>query len=122
MGTMGHQLSGSVEYVDEANQLVGVITVNPSKWSAQDYFTGEIKKAGETVSTIKGNYMGYYDFDGVRYWDIRDKEKHFTPVDMNIKNVPGVIPSDASFRTDSVTMRTQTIEEAQVEKERLENL
>ena len=74
MGVLGHQLTGSLEYVDEANDIVGTFTVNPSRWLAQDHFTGEIKVRGEKVSDIKGNYMGYFDIDGVRYWDIRDKD------------------------------------------------
>ena len=36
-----------------------------------DYFKGEILHNGVPVNQIYGNYMGYADFDGVRYWDIR---------------------------------------------------
>ena len=34
MGTLGHQLTGKLEYVDEANELVGTFTINPSSWLA----------------------------------------------------------------------------------------
>jgi len=121
MGTLGHQLTGTVEYVDEANDIVGTFTINPSRWLAQDAFTGEIKVRGEKVSDIKGNYMGYFDIDGVRYWDIRDKDQHFTPVDMK-QDLPERAPSDAIFRADAIALRDQPIEEAQTEKERLEVL
>jgi hypothetical protein len=39
----------------------------------QDYFTGAILKGQTKVSDIRGNYMGFIDFDGKRYWDIREK-------------------------------------------------
>ena len=81
MGNLSHQLTGTLEFRDEKNELYGYFNINPSRWKTQDYFTGEIKQAGETVSKIDGNYMGYFDIDGVRYWDIRDKPAHFTPVD-----------------------------------------
>jgi hypothetical protein len=38
----------------------------------KDYFRGEIFKNGVKVSEFKGNYMGWLDFDGIRYWDLRD--------------------------------------------------
>jgi len=37
----------------------------------RDYVTGWIKKDGKTVSELSGTYMGYIEFDKVRYWDIR---------------------------------------------------
>jgi len=39
----------------------------------QDYLAGEIKMNGKTVSTLRGNYMGFLDFDNERYWDVRDQ-------------------------------------------------
>jgi len=42
MGTLGHQLLGTMEYHDEANQLKGFYTFNKSRWSTQDQFVGEI--------------------------------------------------------------------------------
>ena len=65
--------------------------------------------------------MGYFDIDGVRYWDIRDKEKHFTPAEIHPEGIQGVIPSDSTLRDDYIGMLTKTMEEAQIEKERLEN-
>ena len=37
----------------------------------RDYVAGWIKKDGKTVSELSGTYMGYIEFDGQRYWDIR---------------------------------------------------
>ena len=41
----------------------------------QDFFCGEIEVNGKKVCEIVGNYSGYIDIDGVRYWDIRDDEE-----------------------------------------------
>ena len=86
--------------------------MNESRWKTQDYFTGEIKRGDEVICKINGNYMGYFDIDGVRYWDIRDKDMFFTPTEMNPTNLPGIIPSDATLRTDSIAMLNGTMEQA----------
>ena len=41
-------------------------------YRTQDYFAGSIYKNGKEVSKVYGNYMGFIEFDGVRYWDLRD--------------------------------------------------
>ena len=56
--------------------------------------------------------MGYFDIDGVRYWDIRDKDAHFTPSEVHPENLPGRIPSDSTNRDDLIAMLTKTMEEA----------
>jgi hypothetical protein len=33
---------------------------------------GEILKDGKKVCELFGNYMGFLDFDGIRYWDLRE--------------------------------------------------
>jgi hypothetical protein len=42
------------------------------KNSGKDYLEGQIEKNGKVICKISGNYMGYLDFDGQRYWDIRE--------------------------------------------------
>lgn len=66
--------------------------------------------------------MGYLNFDGVRYWDRRDKEKIHFPPRLKEDVDPIALPSDASKRTDRLFLEERPVEEAQVEKERLENL
>ena len=61
----------------------------------QDVLYGEIEKDGKVVCKIEGNYMGYIDFDGVRYWDLRDEEenpKHFRPIWLD----SDALPSDST--------------------------
>ena len=63
--------------------------------------------------------MGYLDFDSVRYWDARESEKVYFELAGEEKNP---LPSQATKRTDGRTKISCSIEEAQAEKERLENL
>jgi len=42
-----------------------------SKNASKDYILGEIQQNGKAVSQIRGNYMGWIEFDGVRYFDVR---------------------------------------------------
>ena len=62
---------------------------------------GEIFKGEERISELKANYMGFFDFDGVRYWDIREKEKTWRRV---ISDDPESLPSDATKRTDGLKL------------------
>ena len=65
--------------------------------------------------------MGYIDFDGVRYWDLRDEEtnpKHFKPDVL----VPNALASDSMKRMDRTLLCELDYEAAQHEKEELEDL
>lgn len=62
--------------------------------------------------------MGYIEFDGVRYWDQRETQ---------LQEVQGldpdkefVLPSDSRHREDSVQLRQDNVEEAQTNKNFLE--
>lgn len=119
MGTMGHQLTGDMKFVDEKNNIECTFSYGNVKRKTQDFFQGEIKQNGQKVSTIYGNYMGFIDFDGVRYWDLRDSDDYmYFPVPFNKRS----LESDSTKRSDSVTLATGDVERAQVEKERLEVL
>ena len=63
--------------------------------------------------------MGYLDFGGVRYWDAREKDKFYSDI---IGEEPNCLPSQASRRTDGRYHISYPVEEAQAEKERLENV
>lgn len=71
-GTLIHNLTGTCSFVDEKNGIEASYTFGEAgRKYARDYFTGEIKKDGVVVSKIFGSFMGYVDFDGVRFWDGR---------------------------------------------------
>ena len=80
MGNMGHQLTGKITFTDEANEIVGHYAPGTYRMKKQDYLWGEIKVKGKKVCEITGNYMGWLDFDKVRYWDIREQEKVWLPI------------------------------------------
>ena len=63
--------------------------------------------------------MGFIDFDGVRYWDLRDSDQFmYFPIPFGKR----ALESDSTKRSDSVTLASGDVERAQVEKERLEVL
>lgn len=69
---------------------------------------------------MKGNYMGYCDFDDVRYWDVRDLDKvtyHIIPKKKHLS-----LPSDATKRADRNTLIDGDFALAQTKKEELEIL
>ena len=106
---------------DEENNLKGYIKMGAYSLKKQDFFYGEILKNGEKVCTIEGNYTGYVDFDGVRYWDLRDEEtfsKHYKPNYVE----PDTLPSDSTKRSDRNTLVEGDFDAAQAEKEKLEEL
>ena len=49
------------------------------------------------MSDIYGNYMGFLDFNGVRYWDLRSEFSY----EVKPKDLSKALPSDTRFRIDS---------------------
>lgn len=118
MGTFGHQQLGRANYRDEKNGLTAFVEFNGYIFKKQDFVWGEIHKDGKKVCDILGNYVGFLDFDGVRYWDFRAKDAMHFP----IEPAYDFLDSDARNRTDGIYLMTKTVEEAQEEKERIENI
>lgn len=48
--------------------------------------------------------MGYFDIDGVRLWDRRDREEHFTPAELVPDNLKFRLESDSAIREDSIAL------------------
>ena len=73
MGTVHHQLWGNIVFEDEKNGLTGYLNIGDVSRKPRDYFEGRIehKSKGVVCEKIYGTYMGYMDFDGERYFDIR---------------------------------------------------
>ncbi len=63
--------------------------------------------------------MGYMDFGSHRYFDVREVHNYYFPITPMGKYA---LESDSSKRLDSVTLRYKTGEEAQIQKEKLEEL
>jgi hypothetical protein len=47
---------------------------------------------------MNGNYCGYVDFDGIRYFDLREKDKFWFPFEQEDPQI--VLKSDATVRSD----------------------
>ncbi|CAD8085669.1 unnamed protein product [Paramecium sonneborni] len=116
LGTMKNESQGSLQFIDEANNLKCVVQLGKVKNKPTDYFEGEIKRGKTTLSKLFGSYMGFADFDGVRYWDARVVK----PFAMQI--LKSNLESDHTKRTDRIYMVQGDMDKAQSEKERLEQL
>lgn len=120
MGSMGHQLTGKIILTDEANQIEAYYEPGKYRLKTQDYICGDIKVRGKKVCDIYGNYMGFADFNKIRYWDIREMEKVWFPI---IKlEAHQTLASDSSKRLDSNVLKTGDVRAAQVAKEQLEEI
>ncbi len=78
-GTLHHQIRGTVIYTDQQNGIQAELKYGNIKKKAKDYFSGVIRhRAANTVDKwidliqIKGTYLGWIEFDGIRYWDLRE--------------------------------------------------
>ena len=76
-----------------------------------------MRRDGSVASEIFGSYMGYVEFDGVRFWDIR-QQVNYLPVDISKKEkttkdgvFPLVLPSDSTYRLDSLTLEAGNVED-----------
>ena len=63
-----------------------------------------------------GSYLSYIDFDGKRYWDLREDNSLEA---FEIRRQP---KSSSLFREDRLCLEAGRLDEGQVEKERLEHL
>eukprot|EP00743_Colponemidia_sp_Colp-15_P004614 GILK01004974.1.p1 GENE.GILK01004974.1~~GILK01004974.1.p1 ORF type:complete len:916 (+),score=174.71 GILK01004974.1:170-2917(+) len=116
MGTLRQEAAGTIEFVDADHDITCSLRLGQVKRKPSDYFNGDIKVGGQNVSTVYGTYVGYCEFDGVRYWDYRSTPC-FEPVP-----VVSPLPSDALRRPDLKLMLTDNVKEAQAAKEDLENM
>lgn len=81
-----------------------------------DYFSGEIKQNKSVISKVYGTYLGFIEFDEVRYWDITEN------VYLKSFENPNQIQSSSLFREDRIYLEKQNLEKGQLEKDRLENI
>ena len=74
------------------------MTIGEVKDKTPEYFEGEVVHKGQVVSKVYGNYCGYMDFDGKRYWDFREMDtfwKEYGPIPEK-----DMLASDSTFRAD----------------------
>ena len=78
-GTLAHQIKGTIIYTDKKHGIQAELKFGGVKKKAKDYFSGVIKQAALNaperwveLSSFTGTYLGYIEFDGQRYWDVRE--------------------------------------------------
>lgn len=118
-GSMVHQITGRVDFEDTKNGLTAFYEIGDGgvRKNPKDYLKGSIMRTdGTVVSQVYGNYMGYVDFDGERFWDVRE-QINYIPVDIskNEKAIEGgklplVLSSDTTYRQDSITLEAGDVE------------
>ena len=131
-GTLTHQINGKIEFSDDTTGVTAFYEIGNcgKKGLPKDYFKGEIRQHGRVVSSIYGTYGGYCDFDGKRYFDIRQMQNFIAqPVPPTEKSNPNrpeslpiVLPSDCTNRADSVTLISGDVEAAQLRKNEIEDV
>lgn len=70
----------------------------------------------QVVSVLTGSYMSHIDFDGKRYWDIREN------FNISMIELEKNLPSSSIYREDRRLLEERSMEEAQIAKEKIENI
>jgi hypothetical protein len=113
---------GRCDFKDEKNGITGHYFLGqggPTKKSPKDYLVGEISKNGKVISEIRGNYMGWIEFDGERYFDVREMQnfKAFQiPESITCSSAQNSfrkkLQSDATERLDCISFLGGDVEKA----------
>ena len=117
-------LNGGFRADEENNLRCRLAFGNPSgrRGIPSDWFEGVIERydpaapevEGTVVSQVEGSWVGFIDFDEVRYWDYRSCDKAPICAPTN------VLPSDSRNRADRNALAAKDIKVAQAHKTRLE--
>jgi len=67
------------------------------------------------VSKILGSYLGFIEFNGIRYWDIREN------IDIKSYEIDKQLPSSSIYRLDKILLGENKVEEAQKMKDKIED-
>ena len=114
-GTMKHESLGSIKANDNDGNYC-VINLGKIKGKPSDYLQGIIYDAGgNQLSKLEGTYLGYLEFDKIRYWDAR----YVRPYAIRYQQA---LLSDSETRKDILVLRSGNVDQAQTAKEELENI
>ncbi|CAD8052380.1 unnamed protein product [Paramecium sonneborni] len=115
-GQLRQESINKITFQDKANGLQCIIDIGKVKKKTSDYFQADIKCKGQKVSTVFGTYIGFINFDNVRYWDYR----YVVPFKIKMEKQP--LESDHKNRSDLQSLKAGDIPMAQKNKELLENI
>jgi hypothetical protein len=114
--TLRHETVGNIEIDDKKNNVKCIINLGNVKKELTDYVEGFIIEDNKRiVSKLRGTYLGYLEFDCVRYWDAR--EVNIFPLIIKLS-----LPSDSDCRNDLKLLKNEMMDEAQEAKETLEEI
>lgn len=112
--TLKQETVGQIEINDAKHNLKCLIKFGTVSREPTDFLEGFIVENNKKIiSKLRGSYLGFLEFDGVRYWDAREVNAY------DIKVVKS-LPSDSDNRPDLIFLKNQQMEEAQLSKEKLE--
>lgn len=111
-----HESLGEINFKDEKNGYECTVKLSGIKNKPSDYLKGEIKYKGKVVSTLTGSYLSHLDWDGKRYWDFRET------FPISCIELEDNLPSSSTKRMDIIYLDQLKIDQAQEEKEKLEQI
>jgi len=114
-GVIKHETIGEVNYYDNKNEITCLIKIGAIKGKPSDSLSGEIIYKDKKV-VVSGSYLSHIEFDGVRYWDIRENYP------ISIIEMENNLPSSCIYREDRVLLEQEKLAEAQEAKEKIENI
>jgi len=115
-GTIKHESLGEIVYKDLKYGYECVLKFSSVKKKPSDFFSGEIKLKNIVVCKVYGSYLSFMDFNNIRYWDLRENI-YLQPIE--VMNQP---QSSSLFREDRILLQEKKIDQAQIVKEKLENV
>ena len=116
------QWEGSIKFEDRKNNIECEVNFPEkgifglSRGITYDMITGTIFKDGQDVCEVTGSWLSHLNFNGKTLWELENSD---IILPMRSENP---LPSDCRFREDSVALGEGDLEQAQIEKERLEVL
>ena len=106
-------MTGIFEYEEKKLGIKCVLKLGGIKGKPTDTITGDIIYGDKKV-VISGSYLSNLDFDGERYWDIRENY----PIELI--ELDNGLPSSSIYRQDRISLEENKLKEAQENKEKLE--
>lgn len=103
-------------YIEKNKGIECKLKIGGIKNKPSDEIYGEITQNGVKVCTVTGSYLSHISFDGKKYWDIREN------FPISVIELDKNLPSSSVYREDRKLLDEEKLEEAQIAKEKIENL
>lgn len=115
-GTTRLESLGTILFHDRTNHIKCEVKLGGVRGKPSDFFLGEMTVEGQSVGSFRGSYLGYIDFDNLRYWQYNTSTK---PIRISVQD--NHLSSDHMLRPDLIQLRKGDTAEAQKSKDRLES-